>query len=813
MNRCRESTAVCEAADWLQKQGGENLRKMMEVLQSIRRMAMRGRRRRVISLMMALLLVTGMLAGCGGSDAESSSGTLGTETGSGSAAVAGESGSEARGRFLESRVTLPVDADRIYCIGQLSDGRSAVLAGAKDDNRGYLLYTGDAGENFTVQEAQILLEDTWVTASAIAPDGSALLAGFFYDVDESGQFGVKKIAPNGSVTAQPMELPEYTGNEIGNYVRQMGFDTAGRLFVWDAAQEVLSVDLATGECQKAVPYLEEAISYFGIAGERLFLISTELGLSVWQTTGGTELSADEALASIVKNYTRPSDAEGAIPMAFCEGIEAGSIAYVNREGIYYHMDGGSVDEQLMDSGMTTLASMSYGLRGVVMPSEETFLVLVGGGEGGMLLRYVYDANVSAVPESELTIYALEESALLRQAATMYQTTHPGIYVNLEIGMTGEDGVTAEDAITALNTEILAGNMPDVLILDGLPAESYVEKGVLADISKVVNEIGQADGMFTNVKAAYEQNGAIYMLPARFYTTLVSGTDEAVAAAGTLSGYADYIVGQGEAKPNQNIMQRRPPSELMWALFFADSGNWQKPDGTVDEARISMWLEQAGRIYDVDAYGVDEQVGRIHAYEGRLFGTVTSGSSGLLSGDSNESLGTVVNMMDLAEMFGMYAQTGSTYGLFGSQEAKCFVPYLTVGMSSNPAAPEAAEEFLRLMLGSELGGIDGNGFPINRTGWELMSQQALEDYGSEGEISMGIGTVDGTSSIGYELNKLTLEIVDDFEAVLNSLDTPTMTDATIRDLAIAQGVRYVTGEASLEEARSELLQQLNLYLAE
>lgn len=784
----------------------------MEVLQSIRRMAIKGHWRRVISLIMALLLVIGMLAGCGRSDEESSSGALGTEAGFGGAAAAGESGSEARGRFLESRVTLPVDADRIYCIGKISDGRTAILAGAKDDNCGYLLYTEDAGENFTVQEAKVLLEDTWVTASAIAPDGSALLAGFFYDTDKSGQFRVKKIAPDGSVTDQPIELPEYTNNEIGNYVRQIGFDTAGRLFVWDANGTVLSVDSATGECRKAASYREESISYFGIVGERLLLISTELGISVWQTTDGTELSADEALVSIVGNYTRPSDAEGAIPMAFCEGIESGSIAYVNREGIYYHMDGGSVDEQLVDSGMTTLASMGYDLRGVVMPSEETFLVLVGGGEGGMLLRYVYDANVSAVPESELTIYALEESALLRQAATMYQTTHPGIYVNLEIGMTGEDGVTAEDAITALNTEILAGNMPDVLILDGLPAESYVEKGVLADISTIVNEIQQMDGMFTNVKAAYEQNGEIYMLPARFYTTLVSGTDNAVAAAGTLSGYADYIALQGEAKPDQNIMQRRPPSELIWALFFADSGNWQKADGTVDEARISMWLEQAGRIYDVDAYSVDEQVGRIHAYEGRLFGTVVSGGSDLFRGDSQESVGTVVSMMNLAEMFGMYAQTGSTYGLFGSQEAKCFVPYLTVGMSSNPAAPEAAEEFLQLMLGSELGSIDGNGFPLNRTGWELMSQKALEDYGSEGEISMGIATTDGTS-IGYELNKLTPEIVEDFEALLNSLDTPAMTDVTIRDLAIAQGVRYVTREASLEEARAELLQQLNLYMAE
>ena len=59
-------------------------------------------------------------------------------------------------------------------------------------------------------------------------------------------------------------------------------------------------------------------------------------------------------------------------------------------------------------------------------------------------------------------------------------------------MTGEDGVTAEDAVKALNTELLAGNVPDVLVLDGLPADSYIEKGILADISEVV-QYGQRAG--------------------------------------------------------------------------------------------------------------------------------------------------------------------------------------------------------------------------------------------------------------------------------------------------------------------------------
>ena len=758
---------------------------------------------RILVFLLILLMAACALAGCGGGGTGDIAGAAGTEA---KTTEGGENASEAKGRFVESRVSLPVPADRIYCIGQLADGRLGVLAGSEEDNRGYLLYTGDAGENFTVQEAEVPLDDTWVTAAAIAPDGSALLAGFFGD-----QFRVKKITPDGAVTEQPMELPDHVSSDIGNYVRQMGFDAVGRLFVRDASSTVLSVDLATGECKKAVPYRDERISYFGIAGERLLLISENRELSIWSTADGAELAADEPLKTAAREYADLSAEEGAATMCFCEGTEPGSIVYVHEGGIYYHMEGGSVAEQLVDSSLTTLVAAKNSLRGVAMTGEETFLILVGDAEGGALLRYAYDPNVSAVPERELSIYALEEFALLRQAATMYQSTHPGIYVNLQIGMTGEDGVTAEDAISALNTEILAGNVPDILILDGLPAESYVEKGVLADINGIVNEIEQADGMFEGVKSAYEQDGTVYMLPARFYPTLVSGTKEAVAAAGTLSGYADYIVAQKEAQPDQNIMQRRPPSELLWNLFFADSGNWRRADGTVDEARIGDWLTQAGKIYRVDSYGVDEQVGRIHAYGGTVVGTLESGVTQLLMGDTKESLGTLASAGDLAGLFGMYAQKEGMYGLLGAQGAHCFIPHLVAGMSSDPGAPEAAEEFLELLFGSELGSIDGNGFPINRAGWTVMSEKALLDYGSEGELSMGVGNEYG--SVSYMLNGLTPEIMADFTALLESLDTPPITDATIRDLAIAQGVRYVTGEATLEEARTELVQQMNLYLAE
>ncbi len=49
-------------------------------------------------------------------------------------------------------------------------------------------------------------------------------------------------------------------------------------------------------------------------------------------------------------------------------------------------------------------------------------------------------------------------------------------------------MTTSDAIRTLNTEVMAGEGPDILFMDGLPVNSYIEKGLLADVSDVMNPL-------------------------------------------------------------------------------------------------------------------------------------------------------------------------------------------------------------------------------------------------------------------------------------------------------------------------------------
>ncbi len=86
--------------------------------------------------------------------------------------------------------------------------------------------------------------------------------------------------------------------------------------------------------------------------------------------------------------------------------------------------------------------------------------------------------------------------------------------------------TAEDynaGITKLNNDILSGQIPDILILDtNMPVESYVAKGVLADIGKMIEEDEDLDmdDYMTNVFDAYKVDGKLYSVIPSFYVTTV-----------------------------------------------------------------------------------------------------------------------------------------------------------------------------------------------------------------------------------------------------------------------------------------------------
>ena len=769
---------------------------------SMKKMKRAGKKRKLLGGILAALLFAGALAGCGGGDGESGP-AGGTESTGGPGSGDAQSGADgnAKGRFLESEVALPEEVESIYCMGKLSDGKIEVVAKA-DGAKCLVFLSGDGGESWTTQEAAI--GGSWISGSAIAPDGTAVLAGTFEGEEE---FGVKKIAPDGSVTDFPVALPE-SGKEYGNVIFSVLFDASGRMLIQDMTG-MQEVNMETGECTP-IDLGGETVSYSAVAGEKL-IVATGREFKLFDTATKEALPDDAVLDGVTSaDSSKASESsDTSYPMVFTAGGEPGSIMYADDSGIYFHVDGASVNEQLVNGELNSLGGGSCELRSIVMVDDDNILVqTMSTMDGHRILRYRYDETASAVPDQELTVYALHDSTLLRQAVALFQKENSGVFVKVQIGRSGDDGITAEDAVKTLNTEIMAGNVPDVLVLDGLPVDSYIEKGLLADISGVVEEIDSSDGLFANIKNAYERDGAYYCLPARFYPVVICGVQEALEAGTSLDTFADYVGRAKEENPDQKIIPEISARGILWTLFKADSANWLKEDQTMDQERLTNWLKAAKTMYDATEHS---DPAFAYQFDDTLYGTIGVGAMRVGEKEAAAGCGTLVSAGGLADMLAFLDPESVQYGYFNGRDGKSFTPHLMVGISSTGNDQETAGAFLKTFLGKECGGADQDGFPVNRAGWKKVEEDAIKKFGTDGGIGISISGDGGGKS--YQMDDIDQEVMDELTVLLESLTMPSITEASIEEAVLTQGESYLKGTLPLEDAVSAICQKMNLYFAE
>ena len=191
-------------------------------------------------------------------------------------------------------------------------------------------------------------------------------------------------------------------------------------------------------------------------------------------------------------------------------------------------------------------------------------------------------------------------------------------------------MTSTDALKTLNTEIMAGKGPDILILDGIPEDTYVEKGMLEDLSGILDKVDETDGILKNIRDAYTQeDGSIYCMPVKFGIPMIQGTQKDVDAVTDLKSLADVIEQHQEEYHARRLplYQTVLPEILLKSLAEVCSPAWVKEDGTLDETAVTEYLEQANRIYQVGKESVKEwNGGEEPQYNEEEYGYLNSGIS-------------------------------------------------------------------------------------------------------------------------------------------------------------------------------------------
>lgn len=734
-----------------------------------------------------------------------------------------ENQEKAMGRYLEEEVTLPEETVTVDKVCFLADGTMRIAyRGA--DHAFKIADSKDNGQTWDtpreLQQEILGLTDAEGSAVALAEDGGIFAVSSM--VTENPDTFLHKyhyVTPEGEV--RELDGGASLGEDF--YAFKADFTASGNVILFGTGS---LAEMSMEDGSLVHTYDDAAVQGFGLAGN--LLISIVDGTLHYYDTETGEPAGDESpltqqVAAREENLYLTTTSSW--PVVFTQQEENG-ILYVDRGGLYLYSKGGTVVEQLVDGSLVSVGSPMVSFLDVAAGSDGSFYLAAqdysSGDASGKLFKYTYHEEVSAVPDTELDVYMLTDDAFMQQAATLFQKKYPDIFVNLQTGMTGDNAVTETDAIKMLNTEIMAGNGPDVMILDGIPDGTYVERGMLADISGIVKEAG----LLENIQSAYEEeDGSIYRMPTRFAMPLLLGNEEDMEKVTDLTTLADVVEAHKEEYSMNFYATTKgaAPGLLLKTLSDTSAASWMKEDGTLDETKIKEFLEQANRIYQA-------QLEAINAYF-EAYGVNLSDMEAEYSNVSRQDYPvnagvSSVGSMELLSYGGMYSPNDLfmmtsaqkkrpelVYKIFDGQAQNCFLPESLVGISAKAEEKEAAELFVEFLFSEEAQNNGKNtGFPVKQSVYESAEYWEM---GKEGELISVMSWSDSSGEGGE-----TLEIVNSSDEQLKemqelgkTLTTPAFDNRIILNAVTDAGSRYLKGETDLDTAVREAVSQVNLYLSE
>ena len=504
--------------------------------------------------------------------------------------------------------------------------------------------------------------------------------------------------------------------------------------------------------------------------------------------------------------------------------EEDNVLYLaGQKGVHRHVIGGSVMEQIIDANLTTFGNPSYRLLGMTVLENNEFMALFTDAR---VVRYTYDSTVPTVPNERMKAYSLVDNTMLKKAIALYQTEHPEVYVEYEIGIEEGSSVTREDAIKKLNTEIMAGEGPDLLILDNIPADSYIEKGLLKDMGPFVDSLEGDEQLFDNIVDAFRQDGRLYTIPCEANLPIIMGKEEYITKMTDLESIAGGMEELRKDNQGKDLLMLCSPKAVMKNFVTVSAPAWMTSSGEINREAVEEFLVQTKRIYDAQMDGLPEEairryeqwdeenvqygMERIEDQDYYMFGM---DEFNYLQGDRQISAGIMGYSYAYAELTSMQKVKGFEDNMIAPMNGSCsnvFGVQTLAGINASSENMTHAEGLLKVLLGPN--NITSLGFPVNQAAFE--DDLYPDDYESPDEVysTFGYLTSDG-QAFTWQIYWFDEGQADELRERMKTVNTPYVENEVLEEAVFSAGVRYMNGEIELDEAMADVEKSIAIYLAE
>jgi len=484
-------------------------------------------------------------------------------------------------------------------------------------------------------------------------------------------------------------------------------------------------------------------------------------------------------------------------------------------------------------GATTTGSMDRQRTNVSSGSTPSSAeILLSGDIGGEITISCYDT--------------MQYKAFLEDAARLFEEKYPGTKVNVETFSAMPEIKTSEqggnkmtmvqmqddpqgrsDYISKVSTALMSGESADILAMDVLPIQKYIESGQLENLTSYMN----TDPDFNrndypeNVLNAIEYKGGTWFLPMDYAfdyyaydTTLLPnasgfGTGSAFTVEQLIGLAEDSFDGSSKLFSLSDYTKR---SGGMWGTLlnenytaFVDLENKKAnfndgsfaallesvkqyseqgyiPKGATGQADAGAMMQRAG----------EEAVDRFFFKPKNAFNLISLFTRNLGMRMTIMAEGDTMAIGDDDEIAGIAANADSSVPFTYSQ---------AYGINSNSANKETAWAFLSFLLSEEMQlntNLSVTALPLNNAAREKKMETTLTS-------TMG--------KQGGELNENHLEAIAKYneaaEQLSGLINAYVLEDATVNDMISSEVQYFFEGTKTADEVASVLQSKVDLYLSE
>ena len=735
------------------------------------------KRKRFAALAMTLAMLTGLLAGCGRQNQQEDIPVV-----------------QEKGRYVETEQALPeewadwtakqlfVQDEKLHLVMVRAEDERLAVRELEQTEEGFEDVTGKwLGEI-------VLPADLWNELHLMRDGNGAQYLFSQYADGEEYRGHLWRSDGDAAVEITPEEW-SCLNEDWGIYEMIFGIAVLdnGQLF----ANGAMAMSLLSGQDGSTV---ESEATTGGYAetvltdGQNIYLVCTDSSGSMSQIE-----KRPEGKKSAAENI--PLDMDNRSSLNFCAAGDSTIIA-AGSSGIFRYAAEEKRWEKLM-SGMDTDFSLSdRWCTGMAAMENGTIYALFSQNGGNAILNeYRYDPDAVVEVTEVLKLYAVEESYLLQNAVALYHRTHPEIMIETEYAYSIDDrysGVEYDynEVYRKLNTMLMSGDAPDILVLDHLNPDSFIEKGLLADLGGVLAPMEEDGELLKNITDSYRtEDGSMYVIPMQFGFSYITGRDITVADMQSIETLAAFLKGKQES-----YMGCKTVEDMVDLFYPYFCGEIVKGKG-IDKETLREKLEALKTIADncgiVEKY--DNKKGRGYnlwdlASEIKL--AIEKGAAGF-----NDC------MFDVA-------MTEYIKGEFTAFENQ-FIPSLETAVCTKSQKQETAKDFIRFALSEQIQDQDYySGFPVNARSLEKLARRDRSD--AEAVTSI---TGDDGGEVVFEIKDFSETTAQKLVEICETVNRPVKEDAKIREVLIDSLGAYLRGEGELEEALSEIEKGLNMYLAE